>query len=79
VKYGDGTTALCSFECGTELTFDTITVDRHPTPGWAGGKYTRDNIRPACADCNSMDGGVMSQKMRDDRVALELEVQSRKE
>jgi hypothetical protein len=57
VQFGDGTTAPCSFGCGTVLTFDTITVDRFPLPGCQGGTYVRGNIRPACGPCNSEYGG----------------------
>lgn len=53
--WGDGFTAPCAF-CKTELTFSTMTVDRFPIPGHKGGRYTRDNIRPACLSCNSIDG-----------------------
>ncbi len=49
--FGDGTTAPCGF-CGAALTFETLTVDRHPIPGCAGGAYVRGNIRPACWRCN---------------------------
>lgn len=31
-------------------------VDRWPVPGAAGGRYTRENIRPACANCNERHG-----------------------
>lgn len=58
-KFGDGVTALCSFGCGTALTFETITVDRYPVPGCHGGRYTRGNIRPACGPCNSAVGGAL--------------------
>lgn len=54
--WGDGTTAPCAF-CRTPLTYDALTVDRFPIPGRAGGRYTRDNIRPACAPCNRDDQG----------------------
>jgi hypothetical protein len=54
--WGDGTTAPCAF-CKVELTYDTVTVDRFPIPGRKGGRYTRDNIRPACQPCNSEDQG----------------------
>lgn len=54
--FGDGVKAPCSFGCGTEVTFDTVTVDRFPIPGYEGGSYRRDNIRPACAKCNYTDG-----------------------
>lgn len=53
--YGDGYTAPCAF-CRVDLTWETITVDRFPVPGREGGRYTRDNIRPACSPCNSDDG-----------------------
>ncbi len=56
--FGDGTEAPCAFDCGTLVTFSTLTVDRYPLPGYAGGKYTRDNIRPACAACNTADGSA---------------------
>jgi hypothetical protein len=54
--WGDGTTTRCEF-CRTLLTFQTVTVDRFPIPGRLGGRYTRDNIRPACGACNSGDQG----------------------
>lgn len=46
--------ALCCF-CAKWLHFDIITVDRI-VPGCQGGKYTRDNIRPACGRCNARHG-----------------------
>lgn len=55
--WGDGTTTRCEF-CRCVLTFETLTVDRFPIPGRAGGRYTRDNIRPACGPCNSEDRGL---------------------
>lgn len=55
-EFGDGTSAPCAF-CGGSLTYETITADRHPIPGCKGGRYIRGNIRPACSDCNSEDGG----------------------
>ena len=57
--FGDGTSVSCSFECGTVLTFVDVTVDRYPIPGYAGGKYTRDNIRPACGPCNYAEGAAI--------------------
>lgn len=54
--WGDGTAAPCVF-CKVALTYDTVTVDRYPIPGRLGGRYTRDNIRPACGPCNSEDQG----------------------
>jgi hypothetical protein len=56
--FGDGTTAPCSFDgCTILLTFETITVDR-VIPGALGGRYTRDNIRPACGPHNFSDGAT---------------------
>lgn len=56
VNFGDGKAAPC-WRCGAELTMTTVTVDRI-TPGCRGGRYTRDNIRPACGPCNSETGGA---------------------
>ena len=39
----------------------SVTVDRI-VPGCKGGKYTRDNIRPACGDCNSETGGLLARR-----------------
>ncbi len=56
--YGDGQTVECAFPgCNRLLTVETVTVDRYPIPGCQGGSYRRDNIRPACAPCNSRHGG----------------------
>lgn len=54
--FGDGQRAPCAY-CKAALTIETITVDRYPIPGCQGGRYTRDNIRPACKLCNSEHGG----------------------
>lgn len=45
------------YRCGDVLTEKSITVDRI-IPGCHGGTYRRDNIRPACASCNSETGGA---------------------
>lgn len=47
------------YRCGQLLTVDTVTVDRI-IPGCKGGTYRRDNIRPACGDCNSETGGPLA-------------------
>jgi len=52
--YGKGM-CLC-WRCGKLLREGTLTVDRI-IPGCRGGKYTRNNIRPACSGCNSETGG----------------------
>lgn len=44
--YGDGDTAPCTY-CGEQLTYETLTTDRI-VPGSQGGRYTRDNVVPAC-------------------------------
>jgi 5-methylcytosine-specific restriction endonuclease McrA len=45
---GDGVKVACYWECGTELTEATVEADRIVP----GGSYRRDNIVPACRDCN---------------------------
>jgi 5-methylcytosine-specific restriction endonuclease McrA len=57
-KHGNGETCLC-YRCGVVLDDSTITVDR-VVPGVAGGRYTRDNIRPACGPCNSETGARLA-------------------
>ena len=58
--FGDGKTVVCSFDdCDVVLTFETMTVDRHPIPGAMGGRYIRSNIRPACNFCNASDGATL--------------------
>jgi hypothetical protein len=51
-QFGDGLHCLCT-GCGIALTDDTMTLDRYPLPGKYGGGYTRENVRPQCAICNS--------------------------
>lgn len=57
VTFGDGEKAPC-YRCAMLLSFETLTVDR-VKPGIEGGRYTRDNIRPACGGCNSETGGLL--------------------
>lgn len=45
--YGDGATAACTW-CEKPLNFVTVQQDRLVP----GGPYRRDNVVPACADCN---------------------------
>lgn len=40
-----------------------LTVDRI-IPGCLGGTYRRNNIRPACGQCNSETGGALSARGR---------------
>lgn len=58
VPLGTGAKACRCYRCGTLLTFETLTVDRI-IPGCRGGKYRRDNIRPACGPCNEKTGGSL--------------------
>lgn len=69
--FGDGETAKCEIRCHPDclefVDFDTLWVDRYPTPGVYGGKYTRDNIRPSCPVCNMSDGGKLgAERKRND-------------
>lgn len=45
--FGDGETCPCTW-CGRDLTFHAVQQDRIIP----GGPYRRDNLIPACADCN---------------------------
>lgn len=56
-EYGDGSIAPC-WVCGAELNCVTMTLDRHPVPGKWGGRYIRENTKPACVRCNSAHLGV---------------------
>lgn len=55
---------VCCYLCGVPLLQDedpeapgqSVTADRI-VPGCRGGRYTRDNVRPACGPCNSETGG----------------------
>lgn len=59
---GNGHPACRCYRCGQLLVDDVdagrfhVTVDRI-IPGCDGGTYRRNNIRPACFDCNSETGG----------------------
>lgn len=55
---GQGTPACRCYRCGELLTVDTVTVDRI-VPGCHGGTYRRNNIRPACGQCNSETGAPL--------------------
>lgn len=46
------------YRCGRLLTVDTVSPDRIK-PGIDGGSYRRENIRPACEDCQSSTGGAL--------------------
>lgn len=49
------------YRCGALLTLDTVTVDRI-VPGCNGGRYVRNNIRPACGGCNSETGARLARR-----------------
>lgn len=52
-------TPICRcYRCKILLTEAQLTIDRI-VPGARGGRYTRDNIRPACGTCNSETGGAV--------------------
>jgi hypothetical protein len=59
VPRGEGEAACRCYRCGDLLTVETVTVDRI-VPGCMGGTYRRNNIRPACGQCNSETGGALS-------------------
>jgi len=60
--HGNGETVPC-YRCKAELTYDTLTVDRI-VAGMDGGTYARDNIRPACGNCNSITGSQLRDHRR---------------
>lgn len=74
---GDGEKVPCAMGCGEVLTFETLTIDRHPVAGIDGGRYTRDNIRPACARENYSAGGRLgNERKRLAEVICYVEVES---
>lgn len=65
-QFGNGWVAPC-YRCEVLLDDETITVDRI-TPGCEGGSYfDKDNIRPACGDCNSETGGRLGAQRKEAR------------
>ena len=66
-RLADGTGLVCCYRCHVvllenedpEAPGQSVTVDRI-LPGCRGGKYVRDNIRPACLGCNSETGGALA-------------------
>ena len=64
-KHGDGVTAPCH-ECGTEVDYDTMVVDRIEP----GGTYGRTNIRIHCYTCSHKQGYAMGiGKLKGDTVS----------
>lgn len=62
-QLGEGIPACRCYRCGCLLMIETLTVDRI-IPGCQGGTYRRNNIRPACSDCNSETGGRTRRKAK---------------
>lgn len=63
VPQGQGDPACRCYRCGRLLTVDSVSPDRI-LPGCRGGRYTRDNIRPACEPCQSFTGGVLGNERK---------------
>lgn len=62
-QFGDGETCPC-YRCGRALSVGMVEADRK-VPGILGGTYRRENLRPACADCNKITGNAVAQMLRD--------------
>lgn len=76
---GNGVPACRCYRCGDLLVEDTVTADRIK-PGVQGGTYRRENIRPACGDCNSETGGPLASKPKSRRVTTtKVEIEQRVE
>lgn len=66
----DGTGVVLCYRCDVPMLEQedpaapgqAVTVDRI-VPGCRGGRYTRENIRPACGGCNSETGGALAGKV----------------
>lgn len=59
---GDGEKVAC-WECGAMVSNKTMIVDRI-VPGEAGGRYTRNNIRPHCGTCSGRQGQRRTMEIR---------------
>lgn len=76
----DGTGVVCCYRCAVPLLEhddptapgQALTVDRI-VPGCLGGRYVRENIRPACAPCNTETGGRLGVDRRRELAAAGLE------
>lgn len=60
--YGDGELTTC-FRCAVPLDYETVTADRI-RPGAYGGRYVRENLRPACTPCQTETGNEILEKLR---------------
>lgn len=56
--FGDGELTTCTF-CAVPLDYETLCLDRI-TPGFLGGTYAYDNIRPSCKPCGDEQGARYS-------------------
>lgn len=70
--YGDGEFVDCHLravpDCWVAMTEWTVSADRYPIPGAAGGTYARDNIRPACPPCQSHTGGKLGAARKREKI-----------
>ena len=59
---GNGTWALC-VTCPTPVDMETMRLDR-VIPGFLGGTYALDNVRPQCERCSEYQGGKLRAYLR---------------
>lgn len=59
---GNGTWALC-ITCPTPVDAETMRLDRI-VPGFLGGTYALDNVRPQCERCSERQGGYLRAFLR---------------
>lgn len=71
-QYGSrsGKTVRC-FHCHHRVHAETFEVDRFPRCGHLGGRYTRDNIVPACTRCNGTRCRLVARCRRKERLRPE--------
>jgi hypothetical protein len=59
---GNGTWALC-VTCPTAVDAETMRLDR-VLPGFLGGTYALENVRPQCERCSERQGGYLRAFLR---------------
>jgi len=59
---GNGAWALC-ITCPTAVDMETMRLDRI-LPGFLGGTYALDNVRPQCERCSERQGGYLRAYLR---------------
>lgn len=68
--FGDGEWVDCRLrhvpDCWVAMTKWSVSVDRVHA-GAHGGRYTRDNIQPACPPCQSHQGGKLGSALKANR------------